>query len=118
MGHGELRLARVASSREVQRNAVTPVMSYHRTFRDTDDLPEVVVEQHAVASDGVLFALRLVGEAEAGEVHDAHSTLAAEQRSDVIPVDAARRKAVDEQHNGRVRVTDLGMKDLQLVPVA
>src|SRR5262249_24694552 len=101
-----------AAVSELQRNAVSPVVRDDRTTTRTEDLVQVVVEQQTVVSHGVALALRFVRETESGEVQNAHPALLREQRNDVVPVDAARRQAVHEQHEGRVWAAELSVKDL------
>ena len=117
IGQVEGRLARGAACEERQRDAVPAVVGDDRAAGDPEHLADVVPDQLRVAREGVALTLRLVGEPEAREVEDADASVPAERLDDVVPVDAARRKAVQEKQRRRFRVAELGVKDPQLARV-
>jgi hypothetical protein len=85
---------------------------------ESQHVGRVVLENFGVALEAVAPAERLVGEPEAREVHRAHAVAVAQLLGNFEPVDAARRKAVDQHERGRVRVTELDVEDLHLGGVA
>ena len=86
----------------------------------TDSAPttsrQVVVQQLGVAPQAVTPPARLVGEPEAGEVEHAHAVARAQLLGDLEPVDAARREAVHERQDRRVRVAELHVEDVSRAP--
>ena len=58
--------------------------------------------------------LWLVGEPEAGEVQHADPAVTAEGTHDVVPVNAAGREAMHQEHQRGLRIAELGVEDPQL----
>jgi hypothetical protein len=78
---------------------------------EAQDVSHVVLEHLRVTHEAVGPAQWFVGEPEAREVHRADAIAVAEEISDFDPVDAARRKAMDEHERRRVGVTDFDVED-------
>ena len=94
--------ARLAAGGVDHRHARATVVGEHDHGLEAQHLGDVVLQHLDVAHEAVAPAERLVGEAEAGEVHRADAVAVAESLGDLEPVDAARREAVD-QHERRAR---------------
>ena len=96
------------------RDAGATVVREHDHRLEAQHFGHVVLEHLGVAHEAVAPAERLVGEAEAREVHRADAKAVAQSLGDFEPVDAAGRKAVDQHERRRVRVTELDVEDLHL----
>ena len=96
------------------RDAGATVVREHDHRLEAEHVGHVVLEHLGVAHEAVAPAEWLVGEAEAREVHRADAIAVAQQLRDLEPVDAARRKAVDQHERRRVGVTELDVEDLHL----
>ena len=110
----ERRLPGGAPRGEREGDAVASIVGDHRARSRARDLAEVVLDQQSVATERVALALRLVGEAVTPESPAADPVVSAERLGDVVPVDAARREAVQQEQRGSVRIAELGMEDLEL----
>ena len=109
--------ARLAAGRVDHRHARTAVVREHDRGLEAQDLGHVVLEHLGVAHEAVPPPERLVGEAEAGEVHRADPVAVTEPFRDLEPVDAARREAVHQHEWWRIGVAGLDVEDLHLVRV-
>ena len=110
--------ARCAAGGVDHRNARAAVVREHDHRLETQHLGHVVLEHFDVAREAVAPAERLVGEAEAREVHRADAIAVAQSFCDLEPIDAARRKAMDQYERRRIGITPLDVEDLYLRRVA
>ena len=105
------RSTRESTVRRVDhRDTRATVVGEHDHRLEAEHVRDVVLEHLGVAHEAVAPPERLVGEAEAREVHRADPVAVAQPLRDLEPVDAARREAVHQHERRRRRVTELDVE--------
>src|SRR5215469_11498531 len=85
-----------------ERHAVATIVRDHHRSVGAHQLTQVELDELFVSSQTVAPPVRLVRESIAREVERAHAERRAQLLSDLEPVDAASRPAMDEQQHGSV----------------